>query len=134
MNYGENHWKMFNMRSILCRTWNLERNSGIHEILRNIECSTWILARKLKKNVENETKHCMTWNMARNIEKIEKWKLHTLGPGIWRESWHWGKEETHIVGHEKWRETRKTFEIRNTHLWTWNMARILTNEEKEKLT
>jgi hypothetical protein len=47
----------------------LERNSGIHEILRNIECSTWILARKLKKNVENETKHCMTWNMARNIEK-----------------------------------------------------------------
>ena len=106
MNYGENHWKMCKMRNTHCRTWNLERNSGIHEILRNIDCSTCILVRKVK-NVENETKHCMTWNMARNIEKIEKWKLHTLGPGIWWENWHRGKGETHIVGHEIWWETPK---------------------------
>ena len=27
-------------------------------------------------------KHCMTWNMARNTEKREKFKMHTVGPGI----------------------------------------------------
>ena len=31
-------------------------------------------------------KHCMTWNMARNTQNREKGEMHTVGPGIWRES------------------------------------------------
>ena len=30
-------------------------------------------------------KHCRTWNMARNTEKLEMLKMHTVGPGLWRE-------------------------------------------------
>ena len=52
--------------------------------------------------------------MARNIEKIEKWKMHTLGPEIQREHWERGKGETHIVGLEIWQETPKNL-LNETH-------------------
>ena len=52
--------------------------------------------------------------MPRNTEKIEKWKLHTVGPGIWREHWDRGKGETDIVGHEIWQETPKNL-LNETH-------------------
>ena len=53
----------------------------------------------------------MTWNMARNIEKIEKWKMHTLGPEIQRENW-------------------QMRERRNSHNRTWNIARNTEKREK----
>ena len=35
-----------------------------------------------------------------------------------------------------WNRARKskTWKMRHTHCWTWNIARNLTNEENEKLT
>ena len=35
-------------------------------------------------------------------EKSEKWEMHTVGPGIWRENW-------------------KSWKMRNTHVRTGNM-------------
>ena len=34
-----------------------------------------------------------------------------------------GKSETHMVGHEIWRETLKNGKKRNTNVRTWNIAR-----------
>ena len=31
-------------------------------------------------------KYFLNWNMARNTEKDGKWEMHTIGPGIWRET------------------------------------------------
>jgi len=39
-----------------------------------------------RKNVENEIQPLFYWNIARNTEKCEKWEMHTLGPGVWRET------------------------------------------------
>ena len=52
-------------------------------------------------------KHSMTWNMARNTENVtyEKCTLQDLEFGMKTDKR--GKGETHIVGHEIWRETEK---------------------------
>jgi hypothetical protein len=44
------------------------------------------MLRNMEKRGKMSHKHCMTWNMVRNTEKREKGKLHTVGPGIWREN------------------------------------------------
>ena len=38
------------------------------------------------KNVENEKCTLQTWNMVRNTQKREKGEMHTIGPGIRRET------------------------------------------------
>ena len=53
--------------------------------------------------------HCTIWNIVRNNEKREKWEMHTVGPGIWRENW-------------------KTWKKRHKDCLTLNMA---TNNEKD---
>jgi len=32
-------------------------------------------------------KHCLTLNMVRKTENVGKWKMHSIGPGIWGENW-----------------------------------------------
>jgi hypothetical protein len=41
----------------------------------------------------------------RNTEKREKWKMHTVGPGIWQKTEIGGKRDPHILGTGIWRET-----------------------------
>ena len=72
---------------------------------------------KTLKNVQNET--------------------HTVGPGIWRETVKNVKYEKYTMqdldfGQEK-KKQKKTWKMRYKNRMTWNMARKLTNEEKEKL-
>ena len=40
-------------------------------------------------------KHCKTWNMARNTQKRGNWEMHTVGPGVWRETLKNMKNEKH---------------------------------------
>ena len=61
------------------------------------------MARKLKI-MENEKHAVDNLKNDRITEKLEKWEMHTVGPGIWRENW-------------------KSQNMRNTNLRTWNMAR-----------
>ena len=52
---------------------------------RNVQCWTWNMVRKLKI-MENEKN---TLDILKNdeiTENHEKWEMHTLGPGIWREN------------------------------------------------
>ena len=68
-----------------------------------VGCEIW--RGKLKK-LENDNGNSRTWNMARKLEimenekhtledlknneitkRREKWKMHIVGPGIWREKW-----------------------------------------------
>ena len=63
------------------------------------------MARKTEKGGKFRIVHSRTWNMARKLktmenekhpldhlkndgitEKREKWEMHTIGPGIWREN------------------------------------------------
>ena len=59
------------------------------------------------KKTENHGKwETSTWRLENDeiTAKGEKWEMHTVGPGIWREKW-------------------KLRKMRNTHFRTWNMAR-----------
>ena len=79
------------------------------------------MARKTEKGGKFRNVHCRTWNMSRKLKimenekhprddlkndeitaKREKWEMHTVEPGIWREKW-------------------KSRKMRNTHSRTWNM-------------
>ena len=60
------HWKMFKMR--------------------NAHCSPWNMARKLKIT-ENEKHPLNDLKNEEITEKPEKWEMHTVGPGLWREIW-----------------------------------------------
>ena len=70
---------------------------------RNVHCRTWNMARKLKimENEKHPRDHLKNDEIT---EKREKWEMHTVGPGIWREKW-------------------KSRKMRNTYFSTWNMAR-----------
>jgi hypothetical protein len=66
-------------------------------------------------------------------EKREKWEMHIVGPGIWRENWKSRKmRNTHF---RKWNRTRiseKGGKFRNVQGRTWNMAIKLKITDKEK--
>ena len=112
--------KVENFRNVHCRTWNMAIKLKIMEWekfnwwlekwrnhwktwkMRKKQCRTWNMARKLKIT-EMRITLVRYWNMTRNIEKHEKWEMHTVGPGIWRE--------------------KKSWKMRNTHFRMWNMAR-----------
>ena len=68
------------------------------------------MARKAEKVVKFRNEHCRTFYMVRKLkimdnekhpldnlendeitEKREKWEMHTVGPGIWRETENHGK-------------------------------------------
>ena len=51
---------------------------------RNVHCRTWNMARKLKI-MENENHPLEALKNDEITEKREKGKMHTVGPGIWRE-------------------------------------------------
>ena len=52
---------------------------------RNVQCRTWNMARKLKI-MENEKHPLHDLKNDEITEKLEKWEMHTVGPGIWREN------------------------------------------------
>ena len=52
---------------------------------RNVHCSTWNMARKLKI-MENEKHPLEGFKNDEITEKREKWEMHTVGPGGWREN------------------------------------------------
>ena len=49
--------------------------------------------------------NCLIWNIVRNTEKREKWKMHTVGPGIWQKTEIGGKWDPHTLGTGIWWET-----------------------------
>jgi co-chaperonin GroES (HSP10) len=83
--WGEN-WKSRKMKNTHFRTWNMARKTEKGGKFRNVDCRTWNMPRKLKI-MENE-KHLLKYLKNDEItEKREKWEMHTVGPGIWRENW-----------------------------------------------
>jgi hypothetical protein len=52
---------------------------------RNVHCRTWNMARKLII-MENEKHPLDDLKNDKITEKREKWKMHTVGPGIRREN------------------------------------------------
>ena len=80
------NWKSRIIRNTHFRTWNLARKTEKVGIFRNVHCRTRNMARKLK-TMEKE-KHPLDDLKKHEItEKREKWEMHTVGPGIWRENW-----------------------------------------------
>jgi hypothetical protein len=66
-------------------------------------------------------------------EKLEKWEMHTIGPGIWWENWKLRKmRNTHFRRWNYARKTEKVGKFKNVHCGTWNMARKLKIMENEK--
>ena len=63
----------------------MERKTEKVGKFRNVHCRTWNMARKLKI-MENE-KHPLD-DLKNDVitEKREKGEMHTVGPGIWRET------------------------------------------------
>ena len=59
------------------------------------------MARKLK--IMDNEKHPLD-NLENDeiTEKREKWEMHTVGPGKWRENWKSRKCEIHTLGYEIW--------------------------------
>ena len=52
---------------------------------RNVHCRTWNTAGKLK--ITESEKHPLDdFKNDEITEKREKWAMHTVGPGIWREN------------------------------------------------
>jgi hypothetical protein len=87
----------------------MARNTEKCRKFRNVHCRTWNMARKLKI-LENE-KHALDDLKNDEItEKREKWKLHTVASGIWRDTENLGKWEIHTLGREIWRGKLKKVE------------------------
>jgi hypothetical protein len=99
-----NHWKTWKKRNAHCRIWYMARKLNITENenntrwvvkydekywktwkMRNTKVWTWGIARKLKSWKMRNT-HCRTWNRARNTQKLAKWEITTVVPGIWQEN------------------------------------------------
>ena len=100
--YWEN-WKSRKMKNTHFRPWNMARKTEKAWKFRTVQCRIWNMARKMKI-MENEKHPLDDMKNDEITEKREKWEMHTVGPGIWRENW-------------------KSRKIRNTHFRTWNMAR-----------
>jgi hypothetical protein len=126
------NWKSRKMRTTHFRTWNMARKTEKDGKIRNVHCRTWNMARKLK-NMEKE-KHPLDYLKNEEItEKREKWEMHTVGPGIWRENWKSRKmRNTHFRAWNMARKTEKGGKFRNVHFRIWNMARKLKIMENEK--
>ena len=62
------------------------------------------MARKLKI-MENEKHPLDDLKNDEITEKREKWKMHTVGPGIWQKTEIGGKWDPHTLGTGIWRET-----------------------------
>ena len=103
MEYGkktENHGK-WEINTLGREIWPGKLKKGGK--FRNVYCRTWNMARKLKI-MENEKRPVDNMKDDEITEKREKWEMHTVGPGIWRENW-------------------KSQKMRNTHFKKWNMER-----------
>jgi hypothetical protein len=145
------NWKSWKMRNTHFRMWYMARKTEKGEKFRNVLCGTWNMARK-EKIMENE-KHPL--NDLKNdeiSEKREKWEMHTVGPGMWQETWKsrkmrityfrtWnmarktekcGKFEMSTVGHGILQENWKSWKMRNIHVTTWKMTKSLKNVKNEK--
>ena len=112
LEYGEKYWKWWKMKNAHCRTLNMAR-----------KLKSWIV----------RNKYCRTWNMARNTEKLEKWELHTVGPGLWRENWKtWKMRWKHCMNWNMVRNTEKgwKWEMQTVgHETGWETLKILENEK-----
>jgi hypothetical protein len=95
--------KMENETLKLCDLEYVQRHSKTWKMW-NTPCRTWNMARKLT-NKKNETQKLFDME---TLKKREKWEMHTVGPGIWRENW-------------------PTSKMWHTQCRTWNMAK---NSEK----
>jgi hypothetical protein len=83
--------------------------------------------------MENEKHPLDDLKSDENTQKVQKWEMHTVGPGIWREHWKSRKiRNTHFRIWNMARKTEKIRNFRNVHCRTWNMARKLTIMENEK--
>ena len=90
------------------------------------------MARKLKI-MENEKQPLDPLKNDEITEKREKWEMHTVGPGIWRENWKsQNMRNTHFRTWNKARKTEKGGKFRIVHCRTWNMPRKLKIMENEK--
>ena len=52
---------------------------------RNVHCRTWTMARKLKI-MENGKHPLDDLKMKKSLKNVKKGKMHTVGPGIWKEN------------------------------------------------
>jgi hypothetical protein len=90
------------------------------------------MASKLKI-MENEKQPLDDLKNDEITEKLEKWEMHTVGPGICRENWKSRKmRNTHFRTWYKARKSEKGGKFRNVHCRTWNMARKLKIMENKK--
>ena len=120
------------MRNSHCRTWNMAMKTEKGGKFRNVHCRTWNMERKLKI-MDNEKHQLDALKSDKILEKFEKWEMHTVGPGIWRENWKSRKmRNTHFRTGNMARKTEKVWKFRNVHCRTWNMARNLKIMENEK--
>ena len=126
------NWKSRKMRNTHFRTWNMARKTEKGGKFWNVHYRTWNMARKLKI-MENEKHQLDELKNDEITEKREKWEMHTVGPGIWRENWKSRKmSNTHFRAWNMARKTEKYGKFRNVHYRTWNMARKLKIMENEK--
>ena len=79
----ENHGK-WEIHTLGCEIWRWKLKKV--EKFRIVHCRTWNVARKLKI-MENEKHPLDDLKNDEISEKLEKWEMHTVGPGIWRETW-----------------------------------------------
>ena len=128
------NWKSWKMRNTHCRTWNMARKTEKGGKFRNVHCRTLNMSRKLKI-IEN-VKHPLDDLINDEItEKPEKWEMHTVGPGIWRENWKSRKmRNTQLRTWNMARKTEKGNKFSNVYSWTWNIARKPKIMENEKYT
>ena len=70
--------------------------------------------------------------MAKNIEKGKNVKSTLRELEYDKKTEKRGKFDTNTFGPGIWRETLKTWKMRNEHSRTWNMARKMKNLENER--
>ena len=132
MEYGkknENHGK-WEIRTLEREIWQ-GKTEKIGKF-RNVHCRTRNMVRKLKI-MENEKHSIDDLKNDEITEKHEKWEMHTVGPGIWRENWKSLKmRNTHFRTWNMERKTEKGGKFRNIHCRTWNMVRKMKIMENEK--
>jgi hypothetical protein len=91
---------------------------------------------KYGKKSENHGKWENPLNYLKNDKitvKREKWEMHSVATGIWRENWKLRKMwNTHFRTWNMARKTEKGGKLGNVHCRTWNMARKLKIMENEK--
>ena len=83
---------MKKMRQKHCLTWKIFTFFTFLSDSHHISCPTVCVFFIFKIfqffcHIQMKDTHCRTWNMARNIQKLGKWVMHTILPGIWWEYW-----------------------------------------------